>query len=286
MDANALRLVSKTSVLILAALSAFAGGVPGVSLAQDAGVPDVGPGRLAAWSAPGTTACFLAGESWKPVGDTCWFPVDLLTPEGTLEVARTRNGTRETARVRVTSYPYKEQRLTVEPGQVNLSAEDLERTRRERARIDALWDLDTPRRFTLPLTSPLEEMPPGGRFGARRVFNDVPKSPHTGSDYAAPTGTPVRAVADGTVALAEEHFFAGKSVFVDHGDGLISMSFHLSDIAVETGQKVEAGQVIGRVGASGRATGPHLHFGVRWHGARVDPADLFDPGRATEIGGR
>lgn len=249
----------------------------------DDAVVSVRPGQLLRWSGSGTAACALGGESWKPAGETCWYPVDLLTPEGSLEVARVRNGQRETARVRVTEYPYPEQRLDVEPGQVHLSAEDLERTRRERRQIQALWGLDTERRFALPLSPPLEEMPPGGRFGARRVFNDEPRSPHTGADYAAPEGTPVHAVADGKVVLADDHFFAGKSVFLDHGDGLITMSFHLSEIAVEEGETVQAGDVVGRVGATGRATGPHLHFGVRWHGARVDPADLFDPGRAVEI---
>lgn len=253
--------------------------------AAEKGVTAVRPGQLASWSASGTTSCSMAGDTWEPVGETCWYPVDLLTPEGPLTVSRMRNGRQETVRLRVTGYPYPEQRLKVEPKHVHLSPEDLKRTRRERQRVQALWSLDTPRRFTLPLSPPLAEMPAGGRFGARRVFNDEPRSPHSGADYAAPEGTPVRAVADGTVALAEEHFFAGKSVFVDHGEGLISMSFHLSDIEVEEGQEVEAGDVIGRVGATGRATGPHLHFGVRWHGARVDPADLFDPSRAVELGG-
>ncbi len=243
------------------------------------------PGQLAAWSGAGTTSCSMGGDSWKPAGDTCWYPVDLQTPEGPLTVFRVREGQREAARLRVTEYPYPEQRLEVEPGQVELSPEDLERARRERERVSALWDLDTERRFTLPLSAPLADLPEGGRFGARRVFNDQPRSPHTGADYAAPEGTPVRAVAAGEVVLAADHFFSGKSVFIDHGDGLISMSFHLSDLAVEEGQRVEAGDVIGRVGATGRATGPHLHFGVRWHGSRVDPTDLFEPQRAVEIGG-
>ncbi len=89
------------------------------------------------------------------------------------------------------------------------------------------------------------------------------------------TGTPVLAVADGRVVLAEEHYFAGKSVYVDHGGGLLSMSFHLSEILVEEGSEVKRGQPLGEVGATGRVTGPHLHFGLRWHGARVDPERLI-----------
>jgi murein DD-endopeptidase MepM/ murein hydrolase activator NlpD len=159
--------------------------------------------------------------------------------------------------------------------QVNLSPASLERARRETARVEALWSLRTPRRFTLPLAPPLEKLPAGGRFGSRRFFNGEPRSPHSGADYAAAQGTPVLAVAPGRVVLAADHFFSGKSVFVDHGDGLLSMSFHLSGLAVAEGDEVAAGEILGLVGATGRATGPHLHFGLRWRGARVDPADLL-----------
>jgi murein DD-endopeptidase MepM/ murein hydrolase activator NlpD len=85
------------------------------------------------------------------------------------------------------------------------------------------------------------------------------------------------AVADGVVALADDFFFSGRSVFLDHGDGLITMYFHFSEILVEEGDEIRRGQVIGRVGQSGRATGPHLHVGIRWRGARVDPALMFVP---------
>jgi murein DD-endopeptidase MepM/ murein hydrolase activator NlpD len=240
----------------------------------------VRPGQFVAWSAPGTVRCGDGEETWEPDGATCRFPVDLLR-EGPFEVTRTvgegAGRRQETLRILVADYPYPEQHLTVAPGHVDLSPENETRAARERERIDALWDLRTPRRFDLPLAAPLSPMPRGGRFGSRRFFNGEPRSPHTGADYAATTGTPVRAVAPGTVKLAEEHFFGGKSVFIDHGDGLISMSLHLSEIAVEPGQEVKAGQVVGEVGATGRVTGPHLHFGVRWRGARVDPEVLFHP---------
>jgi murein DD-endopeptidase MepM/ murein hydrolase activator NlpD len=90
-------------------------------------------------------------------------------------------------------------------------------------------------------------------------------------------GTPVHSIANGTVVLAGDFFFSGGSVFLDHGDGLISMYFHLRDLAVEQGREVERGEVIGSVGQTGRATGPHLHMGLRWRGARVDPAFLMAP---------
>ncbi|MDE2978565.1 MAG: M23 family metallopeptidase [Acidobacteriota bacterium] len=115
-------------------------------------------------------------------------------------------------------------------------------------------------------------MPAGGRFGAKRIINGEPRSPHTGADYAVPQGTPVLAVEDAVVALAGEFFFSGNAVFLDHGNGLISMYFHLHEVFVEQGDEVPRGRLIGTVGSTGRSTGPHLHFGIRWQGARVDPA--------------
>jgi murein DD-endopeptidase MepM/ murein hydrolase activator NlpD len=97
-------------------------------------------------------------------------------------------------------------------------------------------------------------------------------------------GTPVLAVADGTVVVAKDMFFEGNAVFIDHGDGLISMYFHLSEIKVQAGQEVKKGHTLGRVGSTGRATGPHLFFGVRWHDARIDPQFLLeDPGKIPTV---
>jgi murein DD-endopeptidase MepM/ murein hydrolase activator NlpD len=238
----------------------------------------VRPGGLVRWGGGGTTACGVAGERWEPVDGECFFPVDLLAPAGEVEVVRWRGEEASRAVVRVGEYPYAVQHLTLEDdSRVHPSAGDLARIEREAARVAALWGLRTPRRFTLPLAPPLAELPAGGRFGARRVINGEPRSPHSGADYAAAAGTPVRAVAPGRVVLAEEHFFAGNSVFLDHGDGLVSMVFHLSRIEVAPGDEVAAGEVVGRVGSTGRSTGPHLHFGVRWRGARVDPEVLLAP---------
>jgi murein DD-endopeptidase MepM/ murein hydrolase activator NlpD len=258
----------------------------GSGAAEDAApgpVPTVRPGQLVAWAAPGTERCRLGERSFEPIGDTCWYPVDLLQGEGSLTAARRRAGRWEERPVRVGAYPYPEQRLQVEERHVDLSPADQARVEKEQRRVAALWGRTGPRRFALPLAPPLSPLPSGGRFGARRVFNGQPRSPHSGADYAVSAGTPVHAVAAGTVALAEEHFFSGKSVFLDHGDQLISMYFHLSELAVETGQEVTAGQLLGQVGATGRATGPHLHFGVRWHGARIDPALLFEPAGAVRL---
>ena len=265
-----------TILIFLGMMTAAAAAAPETHQA-----PVVDPGGLVRWTGPDTERCAMEGESWAPLGDTCWYPIDLLRAPGRLTVVRTAGGRRHEAAVRISDYPYPEQRLTVEESKVDLSAEDLARVERENREIGKLWSRRTPRRFTLPLGPPLADLPAGGRFGARRVLNGRPSSPHSGADYSADSGTPVLAVAPGTVVLAEEHFFAGNSVFIDHGDGLITMYFHLSRIEVEKGVEVAAGRTVGRVGATGRATGPHLHFGVRWRGARVDPGALL--GRAERV---
>lgn len=129
----------------------------------------------------------------------------------------------------------------------------------------------------LPLGPPVRPMSVGKSFGVKRVYNGKSaEQAHMGSDYDSPVGSPILAVAAGTVVFADEMFFEGNAVFIDHGDGLISMYFHLSDIKVQAGQKVSRGETLGREGSTGRATGPHLWFGVRWHDTRIDPRFLLE----------
>jgi murein DD-endopeptidase MepM/ murein hydrolase activator NlpD len=226
----------------------------------------------------------MGTASWAPIGDTCFYAIDLLRGQGAVDLVRTREGRRESVSIRVGAYPFPVQKLTLPKEKVDLSPEALARVQRESREIGRLWARTGERRFTLPLHPPLDPLPEGGRFGSRRIINGQPKSPHSGADYTASAGEPILAVADGVVALADEHFFAGNSVFLDHGDGLFSMYFHMSRINVREGETVRRGQVIGEVGATGRVTGPHLHFGLRWHRARIDPALLLgDPEGLPEI---
>jgi murein DD-endopeptidase MepM/ murein hydrolase activator NlpD len=246
------------------------------------------PGTLVRWSAPGTTRCTMKGRSWAALQGTCYYPIDLEQPSASrISVSRSGSGHRTYARVTVEPLDYGTEEITLpDIPQANPSASDLKRDARDRAQLAKVWNRkEGPARFTLPLALPVRPLPKGKSFGVKRVFNGKPASqPHTGTDYATPVGSPVLAVADGTVVIAEDLFFEGNAVFIDHGDGLISMYFHLADIKVEPGQEVKKGHTLGRVGSTGRATGPHLFFGVRWHNARINPQFVLeDPSKIPTI---
>lgn len=175
--------------------------------------------------------------------------------------------------IRPKSYP--EQYVTLkDTSKIELSPTDLARAEREIAAITALkqhWRdaPDTDLGFILPAKGKL-----GGRFGARRFFNDQMRKPHSGLDVRSASGKPVVASAAGVVLAVDDYFFNGKTVFVDHGNGLITLYCHLKRMDVKVGQTVRKGQRVGLVGQTGRASGPHLHWSVVLNGAMVDP-ELF-----------
>lgn len=181
------------------------------------------------------------------------------------------DGRREQFEVEVQSKEYASQHLKVPPGQVDLSAEDLARYERERTHLQSLLRTftDTPP-ATLVMLEPARGRRSSG-FGLQRFFNDQLRSRHNGLDIAAPVGTPVLAAGAGRVLDIGEYFFNGRMVVLDHGLGLLSLYAHLNSIDVAFADAVDAGRQIGTVGATGRATGPHLHFSVYLNAVAVDP---------------
>lgn len=209
-----------------------------------------------------------------------WYAV-LGIPLGTRPGGQTlrveRAGARpRTLRFEVQEKAYRAQHITIKDRRkVNPNALDMKRIRAERRRIRAALATWSERpEVPLPLSQPAEG-PYSSPFGLRRYFNGQARRPHSGLDIAAPKGTPVHAAQSGRVVETGDFFFNGNTVFIDHGQGLVTMYCHLDAIAVEPGQEVETGEVIGRVGMTGRATGPHLHWGVSLGDTMIDPILLL-----------
>lgn len=202
-------------------------------------------------------------------------PLDTLP--GDLEIGVFSGSTAATRTVAIAIKNYPEQRLTIKnQRQVEPNAEDLARIEAEQKVTEAIK-----RRFsaTVPATDFL--LPASGRlssrFGLRRFFNGLPRNPHAGLDVAVGTGAPVKAPAAGVVANTGNYFFNGNTVFIDHGQGLITAYMHLSRIDVKAGQAVGQGQTLGAVGSTGRVTGPHLHWAVLLNNTPVDPQLFLTP---------
>ncbi len=183
---------------------------------------------------------------------------------------------RLSGKLNVSGRKFSVQRLTVPPGMADPDPETERRAEAEGRQLQMLYRTISPERlwrgsFVRPVAG--TEAPSG--FGARRIINGKARAPHGGADYSVARGTPVVAANAGRVALVAEYFFPGRLVAVDHGLGLHTLYFHLDTVAVAEGDRVDRGQTLGTVGATGRATGPHLHFGAQLGGARIDPAALL-----------
>lgn len=208
------------------------------------------------------------------IGDVAVVAIPLFTEPGSqFATVNYASGAAEQIELRILDKQYPEERITVTDQQhVTPSQTNLERINREAARMRAAYALFTPQpQDLLPIVQPVEGRN-SGVFGSRRFFNDQPRNPHSGIDWAAPTGTPIKNPAPGTVAVVGDFFFNGKTILIDHGGGFVSMMCHMSETLVEEGDLVARGDIIGKIGSTGRSTGPHLHWTVSLNGVRTDPA--------------
>lgn len=239
--------------------------------------------RIAQENQPAPPLAYYNGQRVLAVADgTEWIAVvgiPLETPPGrqTLRV-ESASGMIENLPFTVHAKEYAVQRITLkDQRKVEPPPEDLIRIEKEAAEIKAAFaQWNDQRDVTLDFQRPADG-PLSSPFGLRRFFNGQARNPHSGLDIAAPVGAAVRAPADGTVITTGDYFFNGNTVFLDHGQGLVTMYCHLGSIAVQAGQRVARGTVIGAVGMTGRTTGPHLHWSVSLNNVRVDPALFLPP---------
>jgi hypothetical protein len=204
--------------------------------------------------------------------------IPLSAKAGTLRIVVKRGEEKSTQLFSIKDKQYPTQYITVkDERKVNPNPLDMKRINQESSRIQEALTAWTetnnePVNFVWPIKGRVS-----GLFGRRRVFNGEPRNPHSGMDIAAKTGTPIHAPAAGIVRGTGNYFFNGNTVFIDHGQGLITMFCHLSRIDVQDGETVKQGDIIGAVGATGRVTGPHLHLGVSLNNERVEPRLFFPP---------
>jgi hypothetical protein len=200
-------------------------------------------------------------------------PLDTRPGKAELRFEWTESGTRRIEKIRfeVVAGRFGEETLKVDPRHVRPSPEELERIRREQKRLNEVYASGSRERlwrggFQYPVPGEVN-----GPFGTRRLFNGELQSRHTGVDFRAQEGDPVKSAGDGMVRLAEDLFYSGNAVIIDHGTGVFTSYSHLSRISVAVGQRVGAGEIVGRIGATGRATGPHLHWGLKVNSVSANP---------------
>lgn len=258
------------------ALLLFAAGTP--ALALDLPKESLVPGGVAIINLPDSDTepvvhygkyrvTVIKDEHWKAI---VGIPLDAEPGKQYLHVHV--NNTDSEISFDINDKHYRTQELSVAPRMVNPGKKDLQRIAREGKRTEAaLTRYTTSLQPNFDFLQPVKGTP-SDSFGSRRVFNGEARKPHSGMDIPAPIGAPIIAPADGIVVETGRYFFNGNTIFIDHGDGLATMYCHMSRINVKAGQHVKRGEVIGLVGATGRVTGPHLHFGVALNRAMVDPA--------------
>jgi murein DD-endopeptidase MepM/ murein hydrolase activator NlpD len=216
----------------------------------------------------------VAPDTWEAL-----VGIDLDVRAGVYEVSiegvAPRQHHASSLRLAVTPHAFRTRVLKVDEGFVNPSPAALARINAEAADLAALWTQSTPQRLWSGAFMRPVEAPANGAFGSRSVFNGERRQPHGGADFLSPTGTPILTPNGGRVLLARDLFFTGNTVVIDHGQGLFSLFAHLSVVNVKVGDLLQQGEAIGLVGATGRVTGPHLHWAVRLNDARVDPLSLL-----------
>ena len=278
MNLSCVRLVQIVSLLCLLAFPALAEALP-KALSVPGGVALI---RLGAVTTPSDAPRAWLGDQPVLVASengqwTAVVGLALDLPVGPQELRVDGGGQERILRFDVGTKKYPEQRIRLkDSGKVQLSPDDETRALGEIATIQNIkrrWRKadDTETRLVRPVVGRL-----ASRFGLRRVFNGEPRAPHVGLDLAVPRGTAVKASAPGLVLAVGDYFFNGKTVFVDHGNGLISMYCHLDRIDAQLGDPVARGQVVGLSGMTGRASGPHLHWSVILNGVMVDPELFLD----------
>lgn len=191
--------------------------------------------------------------------------------------------TKSLQQINVRTGHYAIEKLTVAPKFVEPAPEDAERAKKEGEKLQAIYSASTAEKmWSGPFRFPLDGPRRGGNFGKRRVLNGEARAPHSGLDVPAPTGTEVHAAGAGRVALAEPLYYAGNAIVVDHGLGVYTFYCHLSEFKVKEGDAIAEGQLIGLVGATGRVTGPHLHWGLIVNDARVNPLQILPAERKAQ----
>lgn len=231
----------------------------------------------------GTNAANAANAAGNRAYATLLLPVPVDAKEDEL-LLQVKAGGSASAQQRVSLYNKERpvQKLTVDKKFTSPPAHEKERIAADRRRVAEAVSRFTPQRqWTLPLLRPVEGSI-SSQFGLRRVYNGATKSIHRGLDMRSPMGTPILAVADGEVVLADLLYYSGNAVYIDHGLGLVTSYMHMSELLVQPGQKVQRGEVIGKVGSTGQSTGPHLHLGLMVLGTAVDSVPFMTPRLTTQ----